>query len=56
MATLQEEFECQTLKQAETKLAALDKEAAEAETAYNTAKAEFEQEWSDVLGGLPEED
>lgn len=56
MATLEEEFECKTLKDAEAKLAALDKDAATAETAYDAAKAEFEKEWADVLGELPQED
>ncbi len=54
MATLEEEFECKTLKEAEAKLATFDAEVVAAEAQYNQAKEEFEKEWADVRGELPE--
>jgi len=50
MTRLKEEFGCETIAEAKTKAKQLDKEASQAEKDYETAKAEFEEEWEDELG------
>jgi predicted nucleic acid-binding Zn-ribbon protein len=54
MSAIKAEYGCDSIPAAQKLLAKLDKEAAAAEAAYNTALAAFEEEWADVLGELPE--
>lgn len=46
---LKEEFDCETVEQAETLLVTLKKEEAAAESAYNEKMVEFEKKWGDLL-------
>lgn len=49
MARLHDEFECETIEAAEALSGRLERKAAKAEKAYNTAVAEFEEEWGEQL-------
>ena len=49
MARLRDEFGCETLAAAEKKAVILTKEAALAETEFEGAVAEFEEEWHEHL-------
>lgn len=49
---LKEEFGCKDLKAAKKLAAELDAEATDAEEAYETALAAFEEEWGDELDNL----
>lgn len=45
MARLHDEYDCDTIEQAEKKLTKLTKAAKEAEAAYDSAVEEFEEQW-----------
>lgn len=49
MARLKEDYDCDTLEQAEALLATLEAEADAAETAYDLAVAKFKEDWADAM-------
>ena len=50
-AQLKEDFDCDTVKEAETLLEELEAEEKAAGKAFKKALAKFEKEWGEVLGG-----
>ena len=49
MSDLKEKFGCETIEQAEAKLAELDEQLAAAEKTYNEELAAFEAKWGDLV-------
>ena len=49
MATLRDEFGCDTIEEAQEKMKKLEAEATKTEAAYETAKSKFETDWNERL-------
>lgn len=52
MKQLKEEFDCDTLEEAEERQKELQKEAKKAEKTFNEALEDFEDKWGSVLDGM----
>ena len=51
MRQLKDDFDCDTLEEAEAKAAKAERDAAKAERKAETAMAEFEKQWGEKLEG-----